>query len=146
VKVLVLNGPNLNWLGKREPEVYGRTTLVELEARLTTLAQGAGVELRHRQSNSEGALVDAVQQAAEEGFAGAVVNAGAYTHTSVALRDAFLATGLPFVEVHISNVWAREPFRHHSHLAGISKGCVVGFGVQGYELALQGLLNQLKMD
>lgn len=142
-KILVLQGPNLNLLGTREPGTYGAMTLPQLQASLDRAAAELGVALVHRQSNHEGALVDAVQEAAADGLAGAVVNAGAYTHTSIALRDALLGTGLPFVEVHISNVHAREAFRHHSWLSDIAQGVVVGFGVLGYELALRGLVAKL---
>ncbi len=144
MKVLLLNGPNLNWLGKRQPEIYGKLTLAEVEANLRACATEAGVALEAVQSNSEGEIVDAVQQASERGFSGAVVNAGAYSHTSIALRDAFLGTGLPFVEIHISNIHAREPFRRQTLLSDVAIGSVVGFGVYGYELALRGLLAQLK--
>jgi 3-dehydroquinate dehydratase-2 len=141
--ILVLQGPNLNLLGTREPERYGRTTLAELTAALDATAQGLGARLEHFQSNGEGALVDRVHRAAADGLDGAIVNAGAYTHTSVALRDALLGTALPFVEVHISNVHAREAFRHRSLLADIARGSVVGLGTLGYELALRGLLAAL---
>ncbi|HMV68640.1 MAG TPA: type II 3-dehydroquinate dehydratase [Myxococcota bacterium] len=142
-RVLVLQGPNLNLLGSREPATYGAVTLAEITRRLDALAAELGVALLHVQSNHEGALVDAVQQAARDGVAGAVINAGAYTHTSIALRDALLGTGLPFVEVHVSNVYAREPFRHTSYLADVAAGVVVGFGPAGYELALRGLALRL---
>lgn len=137
---LVLNGPNLDLLGTREPEVYGTTTLAALGARLDALAADLGVRLEHFQSNVEGHLVDRVHAAARDGLAGAVVNAAAYTHTSIALRDAFLATRLPFVEVHLSNVWRREPFRHTSLLADVAEGVVVGLGPLGYDLALRALV------
>lgn len=143
-RVLVLQGPNLNLLGTREPDRYGRCTLVELSARLDALAVELGVALRHVQSNHEGALVDAVHEAAAAGFVGAVVNAGAYTHSSIALRDALLGTALPFVEVHLSNVHAREPFRHHSYLADVALGVICGLGVGSYELGLRGLVVALR--
>lgn len=142
-RVLVLQGPNLNLLGRREPGTYGASTLADVQARLDVVAAELGVTLVHAQSNHEGALVDLVQQAAGSGVAGAVINAGAFTHTSIALRDALLGTGLPFVEIHISNVAAREPFRHHSFLSDIAQGVVYGFGVAGYELALRGLVGRL---
>lgn len=135
-ELLVLQGPNLDLLGTREPETYGSTTLAELQADLDTHAAGLGLTLRHVQSSDEGALVRAVHQASSDGLAGAVVNAAAYTHTSVALRDAFLATGLPFIEVHISNVHAREAFRHHSYLSDVAIGVIVGLGVHGYRYAI----------
>jgi 3-dehydroquinate dehydratase-2 len=144
MKVLVLQGPNLNLLGAREPERYGFATLAEVQGALDVLALELGVTLRHVQSNHEGALVDAVQAAAADGFAGAVCNAGGLTHTSVCLRDAFLGAPLPFVEVHVSNVAAREPFRQVSLLSDVALGVVFGFGVVGYELALRGLARRLR--
>lgn len=143
MRLLVLQGPNLNLLGQREPETYGATTLEEVAADLDALAASLGAELEHLQSNHEGALVDAIQDAAARGIAGVLINPGAYTHTSVALRDAFIGTALPFVEVHISNVHAREPFRHRSMLSDVAAGIVVGFGVAGYQLALRGLVARL---
>lgn len=138
-----MNGPNLGLLGTREPEVYGRATLADVNRTLDGLAVTLGVVLEHFQSEHEGMLVERVHQASREGVAGAVVNAAGYTHTSVALRDAFLGTGLPFVEIHVSNVYAREEFRHRSLLADVSRGVVVGFGPAGYELALRGLVGRL---
>jgi 3-dehydroquinate dehydratase-2 len=138
--VLVLQGPNLDLLGTREPDVYGTTTLADIQARLDVVAAELGVRLEHFQSAHEGALVERVHDAAKAGAVGAIVNAAAYTHTSVALRDAFLATRLPFVEVHLSNVFAREKFRHESLLADVAVGLVCGLGPIGYELALRGLL------
>jgi len=139
----ILNGPNLNLLGVREPAVYGTTTLADIEASLGEVASQLQVSLRFFQSNSEGALIDTLH-----GWRGAVdgvvVNAGAYTHTSLALRDAFSATALPFVEVHLSNIYAREPERRHSMLASASIGMVCGFGADGYEYALRGLVNSLR--
>lgn len=141
--ILVLQGPNLDLLGHRELETYGHTTLDAVCDALDAHAAPLGLTLRHVQSAHEGALVEAVHQAWRDGVAGAVVNAAAYTHTSVALRDALLATAMPFVEVHISNVYAREPFRHRSLLADVAVGCVVGLGVVGYRLGLEGLLDHL---
>jgi 3-dehydroquinate dehydratase-2 len=140
MKVLVLNGPNLDRLGAREPDLYGKATLASISASLDSLAADLGATLTHFQSAHEGALIERVHQAADAGFAGAVVNAAAYTHTSIGLRDAFLATGLPFVEVHLSNVHARESFRHASILADIAVGTVVGFGGHSYLLGLRGLV------
>lgn len=142
-RILVLNGPNLNLLGTREPAVYGADTLASVTGRLDALAASLEVELEHFQANGEGALIDRVQQAARDGVAGAIVNAGGYTHTSVALRDALVGTGLTFVEIHVSNVHAREAFRHHSLLSEVASGVVVGFGAVGYELALRGLVARL---
>ena len=141
--VLVLQGPNLDLLGQREPETYGAVTLAQIQQRLDALAGELGLALEHFQSAHEGVLVDRVHQAWRDGVLGVVVNPAAYTHTSVALRDAFLATGLPFVEVHLSNVHARETFRHRSLLADVAQGVVVGFGAVGYDLALRGLAAKL---
>ncbi len=141
-RLLLLNGPNLNLLGTREPEVYGSATLADVEELARTTAEAAGLELRAVQSNAEGALVDAVQAARLDCDA-LVVNAGAYTHTSVALRDALAGVALPFVEVHISNVHAREEFRHHSYLAPLASAVIVGAGVQGYAFAVQRLATVL---
>lgn len=135
----VLNGPNLNLLGTREPEVYGRETLADIEARLTAGAAAAGAAIVFRQSNHEGDLVDWIQEAARAG-AGVILNAGAYTHTSVALRDAIAGSGAHVIEVHISNVHARESFRHRSLIAPVARGVILGFGGLSYDLALQGLL------
>jgi 3-dehydroquinate dehydratase-2 len=139
-RILVLHGPNLDLLGTREPEVYGTETLAAIGARLDAAARDLGVELEHFQSNHEGELVERIHAAARSGCRGAVINAGGYTHTSVAIRDALLATALPFVEVHLSNLTRREPFRHTSLLADISVGVVLGFGPSGYELGLRGLV------
>ncbi len=136
--VLVLHGPNLNLLGQREPDVYGRVTLDEVDAALGRRAEALGCTVECRQSNHEGVLVDAIQ-AARGGCDGLVVNAGAYTHTSVALRDALLAIDRPFVEVHLSNLAKREPFRQRSLLADVAVGTIQGFGAHGYVLALDAL-------
>ncbi len=143
MKILLINGPNLNLLGTREPAKYGRTTLPEVEAMLRQEATALGAELTTFQSNHEGAIVDRIHAARTEGVSGVVINPGAYTHTSVAIRDAFAGTALPFAEIHISNVHAREAFRHHSHLSDIAAGIVIGFGVEGYVLALRGLAKKL---
>jgi len=143
MRVAVLNGPNLNLLGEREPSLYGTTTLAELEAEVRAAAGRLGVELLWMQTNHEGALVEAVQGL--RGAAdGAVVNPAAWTHTSVALRDAFLAVGVPFVEVHLSNIHAREPFRRRSLLADLAVGVVAGLGPAGYRFALEGLVAHLR--
>ncbi len=133
--VVVLNGPNLNLLGEREPEVYGRETLADVERLCRDAARKAGFALDFRQSNHEGELVEAVHEVRVDA-AGVVVNAGALTHTSIALRDALATVDGPVVEVHISNVYAREPFRHHSYLSAVSAGVIVGCGVQGYVYAI----------
>lgn len=143
MRVAVLNGPNLNLLGNREPEVYGRTTLTELEQLVRAEAARLEVALTWTQTNHEGAFVEAVQ--ALRGQAdGALVNAAAFTHTSLAIRDAFLAVRVPFVEVHLSNIFAREPERRHSRLADLALGIVAGFGPAGYLLALQALVGKLR--
>lgn len=142
-KILLINGPNLNLLGTREPEVYGNTTLADIERELRAQAKAAGAKLLTFQSNHEGALVDRIHQAKTEGVAWVIINPGAFTHTSIALRDALSGTALPFVEVHISNVHAREPFRHHSYLSDIANGTIVGLGVSGYRLALLHILATL---
>jgi 3-dehydroquinate dehydratase-2 len=142
-KLLLLNGPNLNLLGKREPDIYGRATLDEIVRDLTSRASDAGAELRHVQSNHEGELVDAIHDAATWAH-GIIFNAGAYTHTSVALRDAITGAGLPVIETHLSNTQAREDFRHVSLIAPVCVGIVAGFGAASYALALQGLLAHLE--
>ncbi len=144
MNILVLHGPNLNMLGQREPGHYGVATLRSITARLNALAAADDVQLQHFQSNHEGALVDRVQQAASEDVAGIIINPAAYTHTSIALRDALLAVAIPFVEVHLSNVHKREAFRHHSMLADQAMGVIAGFGEHSYYLAYQGLLASLR--
>jgi 3-dehydroquinate dehydratase-2 len=143
MKILVLHGPNLNLLGEREPEIYGRTTLAEIDARLREQASARGASVDTFQSNHEGALIDRIQ-AARRTHQGIIVNPGGLTHSSVALRDALAATSLPVVEVHLSNIYAREPFRHHSYVSGIALGQISGLGAKGYELALEALLDRLK--
>lgn len=135
-KFLLINGPNLNLLGKREPDIYGTTTLEEIEASLADQAMRHGHSLACFQSNAEYELIERIQQAGEEGLAGIVINPAALGHSSIALRDALLATGIPFIEIHISNIFARETFRHHTYLSDVASGVIVGFGVRGYELAL----------
>jgi 3-dehydroquinate dehydratase II len=143
VNIAVVHGPNLNLLGQREPEVYGSVTLAEIDAALVSLGREWGIEVRSFQSNGEGALVDHVHSTAP-GVHGFVVNAGAYTHTSVALRDALVGVARPFVEVHLSNVFAREPFRHRSFLADRAVGVVSGFGPNSYFLGLRALVDHLR--
>lgn len=143
MRISVLNGPNLNLLGQREPEVYGRTTLAEIEAMVREAARAHGAEIEWFQTNHEGELVDAVQ--ALRGRAdGALINAAALTHSSLALRDALLAVRVPFVELHLSNIFAREPERRHSMIADLALGMVTGFGAQSYLLALQALVGRLR--
>ncbi|MDO1529337.1 type II 3-dehydroquinate dehydratase [Fulvimonas sp. R45] len=142
-KILVLHGPNLNLLGVREPGIYGRETLADLNARLAERAQAAGHELLWFQSNAEHELVGRVHQARDEQVALILCNAGAFTHTSIALRDALAGVAIPFVEVHLSNVFAREPFRHHSYLSDLAVGVVCGFGGDSYLLALDAALRRL---
>ncbi len=134
--LLLLNGPNLNLLGSREPEVYGATRLDDIEANCMDLAKELGHSLDCYQSNAEHELIDRVQQAAKDGVAFIVFNPGAFTHTSIAIRDAFLAVGIPFIEIHLSNTFAREDFRHTSYFSDIAESCLFGFGAYGYELAL----------
>jgi len=142
VHIAVLNGPNLNLLGEREPEVYGRATLAEIETRTRERARALGVDLSWTQTNHEGELVDAIQGLKGKAD-GAVINAAAFTHTSLALRDALLAVRVPFVEVHLSNIFAREPERRRSVLADAAVGVVVGFGAESYRLGLEGLVGYL---
>lgn len=142
--ILVLHGPNLNLLGTREPGVYGRETLADIDRQLGVMARKAGVPLQSFQSNSEGALVDRIHQAGRDKAAFIIINPAAYTHTSVALRDALAGVGIPFVEVHLSNVHAREPFRHHSYFSAIAVGVVCGLGSAGYRAALEFALSRLR--
>lgn len=135
-KILILHGPNLNMLGLREPEIYGDVTLVDINRNLRQVAENAGVKLEAFQSNAEGELVDRVQQALGDGTDFIIINPAAYTHTSVALRDALAAVKLPFIEIHLSNIFARESFRHKSYFSDLAVGVISGFGAQGYELAL----------
>lgn len=137
MSLLVIHGPNLNLLGSREPAVYGRTTLDEIDADLARMAKDAGAALRSFQSNHEGELIDRIQAARDDGTTFILINPGGLTHTSVALRDALAGVALPFIEVHLSNVHAREPFRRHSYLSDIAVGVICGLGANGYRLALQ---------
>jgi len=136
-RILVLHGPNLNLLGTREPGIYGTQTLAEIDDRLVALGKELGAVVTCWQSNHEGALVDRIQQAGRDGTEFIIINAAAYTHTSVALRDALAGVGLPFIEVHLSNVHKREPFHHHSYLADLAVGQIAGLGADGYEAALR---------
>ena len=144
MQVLVLHGPNLNLLGSREPAVYGSTTLQQIDADLRQIAAEAGVALATFQSNHEGALIDRVQAARDDGTRFVIINPGAYTHTSVALRDALAAVALPFVEVHLSNVHRREPFRHRSYFSDLAVGVICGLGPQGYRAALAYAIDWLR--
>ena len=142
-KILLVNGPNLNLLGTREPEVYGSTTLADVEQAATAQATAAGASIACFQSNHEGALIDRIQAARTEGVDAIVVNPGGLTHTSVALRDALAGVAIPFVEVHISNIHKRESFRHHSYLSGIAVGVICGLGVEGYRAAIEFAIKKL---
>jgi 3-dehydroquinate dehydratase-2 len=142
-KILVLNGPNLNLLGKREPDIYGATDLDDINQRLAALASQAGHQLESYQSNAEHALVDRIQQARSEGVGYIIINPAAYTHTSVAIRDALAAVEIPFIEIHLSNVHAREEFRRQSYFSDLATGVISGLGALGYELAVQAAIQQL---
>ena len=140
--VFILNGPNLNLLGTREPDVYGHETLADIEVRLKNKAMGLNLDIDFRQSNSEGELVNWIQEAGASG-SGVIINAGAYTHTSVALHDALLSVNIPAIEVHLSNIFAREDFRHHSYISKIAHGVICGFGPIGYEFALEAIEREI---
>jgi 3-dehydroquinate dehydratase-2 len=135
-KILVLNGPNLNLLGKRQPEIYGKLTLEQIDQKVRALAQELAVEIEIRQSNHEGELVSWIQEAPKQ-FGAIVINPAAYTHTSIAMRDAITAAGIPTIEIHLSNIHKREPFRHHSHIAEVAVGQIAGFGVNSYLLGIR---------
>ncbi|OSS41739.1 3-dehydroquinate dehydratase 2 [Desulfurella amilsii] len=143
MKILVLNGPNLNMLGKREPNIYGKLSLAELEGNINKLAESLGVEVEFFQSNYEGAIVEKIHQAFGK-IDGIIINPGAFTHTSIAIRDAFLSVNIPFVEVHLSNIFKREPFRHKSYLSDIAQGVVSGLEGYSYACALNYFVNLLK--
>ncbi|GAB2581124.1 type II 3-dehydroquinate dehydratase [Dyella jejuensis] len=143
-KLLVLHGPNLNLLGVREPDIYGRETLADINSQLAQRAQGAGHELAWYQSNAEHELIGRIHQARDERIAYILINPGAFTHTSVALRDALAAVAIPFTEVHMSNVHAREPFRRHSYLSDLAVGVICGFGSDSYRLALDAAIAKLE--
>jgi 3-dehydroquinate dehydratase-2 len=145
-RILLLNGPNLNLLGTREPSVYGSTTLSQIVALVRQQAAALGHELEDLQSNAEHELINAIHAAKTEGIAFIIINPGALTHTSIALRDAFAAVEIPFIEVHLSNIFAREPFRHHSYLSDLAAGCIVGLGPIGYELALHAACARLTTE
>lgn len=145
-KLLLLHGPNLNMLGRREPLHYGSVTLDEINQRMQSLAFDAGCELTAFQSNSEAELINRIHTAFDDGTQYIIINPAAFTHTSVALRDALLAVSIPFIEVHLSNVHSRESFRHHSYFSDVAVGVICGLGAQGYELALQAAISQLNTD
>lgn len=145
IRILVLHGPNLNMLGRREPEIYGQLTLDDINGNILRLAEQLGCMVEIQQSNSEGTLIDLVQQAVDR-FDGILINPAAYTHTSVALRDAFAAVNLPFVELHLSNIHRREQFRHHSYLAPLAAGQISGFGQDSYLLGLRAIFNLIKQQ
>lgn len=142
--ILVLNGPNLNLLGAREPHIYGHTTLADINQNLAHLSQAAGLSLETLQSNAEHVLIDRIQSALSDNTAFIIINPGAYTHSSIAIRDALSAAAKPFIEVHISNIHAREAFRHHSYLSDIALGVICGLGVYGYEAALCRAIQYIK--
>jgi 3-dehydroquinate dehydratase-2 len=142
-RILLLNGPNLNLLGTREPHIYGSATLADIETKLKALCTSKGHELVAAQSNAEHELIGKVHGAKTDGTGFIIINPGAFTHTSIALRDAFLSVGVPFIEIHLSNVFAREAYRHHSYLSDIAVGCIYGLGPIGYELALQAAIARL---
>jgi 3-dehydroquinate dehydratase-2 len=142
-RILLLNGPNLNLLGTREPEIYGSASLHDIESKLEALARARGHSLVAFQSNAEHELIGKIQASKSDGIAIAIINPAGYSHTSIALRDAFLAVALPFIEVHLSNVFARETFRQQSYLSGIAVGCIFGLGPIGYELALEAACGRL---
>jgi 3-dehydroquinate dehydratase-2 len=142
-QILLLHGPNLNLLGQREPEVYGRTTLAEIDAALIKSAAAVGHQVEALQSNAEWALIERIHQARNDGTAFILINPAAFTHTSVALRDALAAVAIPFIEIHLSNPHAREPFRHHSYLSDLAVGVICGFGAESYRLALSAALGRL---
>lgn len=142
-KILVLHGPNLNRLGEREPSIYGLTTLHELNTALHKQAEEAGMELFYFQTNSEADFINHIHKAGDDEVDYLLVNPAAFTHTSIAIRDALMAVPIPFIEVHISNIYAREPFRHHSYLSDIAQGVIAGLGVKGYSLALSAIIEEL---
>ena len=146
MSILLLNGPNLNLLGTREPGVYGATTLAQINQDLEQRARDAGHDLLYLQSNAEYELIDRVHAARNEGVDFILINPAAFTHTSVALRDALLAVSIPFIEVHLSNVYKREPFRHHSYFSDVAVGVICGLGASGYRLALEAALEQLELQ
>lgn len=141
--ILVINGPNLNLLGSREPEIYGSLTLDEINANLSQLCTDAGHHIQFLQSNAEYEIIDRIHDAKKEGINFIIINPAAFTHTSIAIRDALSGVAIPFIEVHLSNVYAREDFRQHSFLSDIAQGCIIGLGAQGYEYALQAAIKKL---
>ena len=145
-RILAIHGPNLNLLGTREPEHYGSVTLADINVTLARMAESAGVDFEAFQSNHEGALIERIHAARDQGVRAIIINPAAYTHTSVALRDALAAVAIPFVEVHLSNVHAREPFRHHSYFSDLAIGVICGLGHEGYLLALEYLLNKINIE
>ena len=145
-RILAIHGPNLNLLGTREPEHYGSMTLADINVALARMAENAGADFEAFQSNHEGALIERIHAARDQGVRAIIINPAAYTHTSVALRDALAAVAIPFVEVHLSNVHAREPFRHHSYFSDLAVGVICGLGHEGYLAALEYLLNKLNIE
>ncbi|MBC7474694.1 MAG: type II 3-dehydroquinate dehydratase [Candidatus Sericytochromatia bacterium] len=146
MKILIINGPNLNLLGKREPTIYGNLTLEQIELKISDSAVQLDMEVDFIQSNHEGVLIDSIQQASEKGFSGIILNAAAYSHTSIALHDAIKSTNTPVIEVHLSNIYAREDFRHHSYISAVSIGQISGFGLDSYLLALRAIKKYLNYE
>ena len=144
--ILVINGPNLNLLGSREPEVYGALSLEDINAKLSELCANTEHHLQFLQSNAEYEIIDRIHDAKKEGINFIIINPAAFTHTSIALRDALLGVDIPFIEVHISNIYAREEFRQHSYLSDVAQGCIIGLGTKGYELALLAAIEQLNQN
>ncbi|MCP4790917.1 MAG: type II 3-dehydroquinate dehydratase [Gammaproteobacteria bacterium] len=145
-RILLLNGPNINMLGKREPGIYGHLALSDIEQQCTALGEAAGLDVTCLQSNAEVALIEAIHEAPEAGIEFIIINPAAFTHTSVALRDAILSVNLPFIEVHISNVHARETFRHHSYFSDVAQGVIVGLGPAGYNYAMQSAISHIQSN
>lgn len=143
-RILVLHGPNLNLLGRREPEIYGRTTLADIHQTMEARALARGVQIESFQSNGEGELIDRIQAAASEGIEAIIINPGGYGHTSIAIADALKAVAIPYIEVHLSNIYAREAFRHHTYTSAGAAGVICGLGAMGYELALDATLARLE--
>ncbi len=142
-EIAIINGPNLNRLGVREPELYGTATLGDIEALCRSECENHGLDCRFMQSNAEAEMIEAIHSAIDDGCVGIIINAAGYTHTSIALRDALSMADMPIIETHISNIYTREPFRHHSYISGVSTGVIAGFGADSYRLAISAVANRL---